>query len=311
MMQASGRVGKHFAEELLNTGKHKVTALTRANSKGTIPDGVAVANVDYDDEESLVSALKGQQFLVVTLPVTAGSDIHSKIVHAAAKAGVPYIMPNAYGSDFLNDSLRDERFATSSSLDYCKEIESLGASYVAMVCGFWFEWSLALGERTFGFDFKNKKVTFFDDGNTRICVSTWRQCGRALAALLSLPEAEVSPSLSQWKNKPLYLASFTLSQRDMLDSINRILGATDNDWQISHQSSAQRYKDGVEEMQKGSNAGFVKAMYTRVFFPSSGGDFAATRGLANETLDLPKEDLDEATKRVLEMVESGWNPFAQ
>jgi hypothetical protein len=56
--------------------------------------------------------------------------------------------------------------------------------------------------------------------------------------------------------------------------------------------------------------GFAKAMYTRIFFPNGGGDFESSRGLANSAIGLPEDSLDEATKRVVEMVESGWNPFA-
>ena len=156
---------------------------------------------------------------------------------------------------------------------------------------------------------KNKKVTFFDDGKTRISVSTWRQCGRALAALLSLPESGGSPALSQWKNKPFYIASFLINQRDMLDSIHRVTGTTDHDWEISYEPTDQRYKDGLDEMQKGIRTGFAKSMYSRVFYPNGDGDFESSRGLANDLIGLPKEELDDATKRTVEMVESGWNPF--
>lgn len=310
--QASGHIGKHFVEELLKTGKHTVTALTRTDGKGSLPAGVKIAQVNYDDdEESLVSALKGQQFLVITLSVRAPPDTHGKLVKAAAKAGVPYIMPNAYGFDIQNKSLGEEDLYGATSLQRCVEIESLGPSYIAMVCGFWYEWSLALGDSWFGFDIKNKKVTFFDDGKTRVNVSTWRQCGRALAALLSLPESGAEPAVEQWKNKPFYFASFKVSQRDMLDSIHRVTGTSDKDWEITHEPTAQRYKNGLDEMQKGIMTGFAKAMYSRVFFPNGDGDYESSRQLANGLLGLPKEDLDEATKRTVEMVESGWNPFAQ
>ena len=220
-------------------------------------------------------------------------------------------MPNAYSSDIQNKSLRDQDLYGASALQRCAEIESLGVSYIAMVCGFWYEWSLALGEPWFGFDIKNKKVTFFDAGKTRVNVSTWRQCGRALAALLSLPESGASPTLSLWKNKPFYFASFRVSQRDMLDSIHRVTGTADKDWEITYEPTAQRYKNGMDEMQKGVMTGFAKAMCSRVFFPNGDGDYESGRGLANDSLGLPKEDLDEATKRTVEMVESGWNPFAQ
>jgi hypothetical protein len=286
--------------------------LTRSGSKSTLPAGVKGTPVDYDNEESLISALHGQQFLIITLSVMAPPDTHSKIVRAAAKAGVPYIMPNVYGYDIFDSSLFTDSPAGTKILENTLEVEKLGASYIAMVCGYWYEWSLALGEACFGFDLKNKKVIFYDEGTMRINTSTWRQCGRALAALLSLPEHgnDAEPSVSQWKNKPLYLDSFKVSQRDMLDSIHRVTGTSDADWEMSFQASEQRYKDGMQEMQNGSIAGFQKALYARAFFPNGGGDFTLTHGTANQLLRLPKEDLDQATKRALDMAESGWNPFA-
>lgn len=241
------------------------------------------------------------------MAATAPRDTHSKIVKAAVKAGVPYIMPNVHGIDQFNETLRKEAFPSfgDSLLENIFEIEKLGASYIALVCGFWYEWSLALGEQWFGFDIKNRKVMFFDDGNTCVDTSTWNQCGEALAALLSLPEDGASPSLSDWKNKALYVRSFVVSQRDMLDSIHRVTGSSDKDWRISYESSKERYQDGLKEMQDGVWTGFVKVMYTRYFFPEKDGG----KALANESLALPKEDLDEATKRAVNMAESGWSPF--
>lgn len=297
-----------------------MTALTRADSKSQLPEGVKVARINYDDEESVVSALKGQQFLVITLPAgrRPPSDTHSILVKAAAQAGVPYVMPNSYGSDIMNQRLREDNLVGAGGFQRFKEIESIGvSSYIAMVCGQWYEWSLALGEPFFGFDIKNKKVTFFDDGETRINISTWRQCGRALAALLSLKELpddinDKSPTISQWKNKALYISSFRLSQRDILNSLHRVIGTTDKDWEISYEPTAERYKNALEEMKKDILVAYPKTMYSRVFFPNGDGDFESSKGLANSLIGLPMdEDLDAATKRAVEMVESGWNPFAQ
>lgn len=94
--QASGRIGGAFVEALLKTKEHIVTALRHPTSKGELPHGVHSVAVDYDDEASLVKALEGQQFLVITLSASAPSDLHSRLTSAAAKAGVPYVMPNIY-----------------------------------------------------------------------------------------------------------------------------------------------------------------------------------------------------------------------
>ena len=204
---------------------------------------------------------------------------------------------------------------TQAVLDRVAEVEKSEANYMAMCCGYWYEWSLAIGEQWFGFDIPNKKVVFYDDGKTKINTSTWLLCGRALAALLSLPvehkDDKGSPAVEDWKNKPLYISSFKISQRDMLDSIHGVMGDTDADWSISYEPTEQRYKDGLEELKKGDFRGLAKSMYARTFYPNGDGDFESSRGLDNGKLDLPKEDLDEATARTLEMVRSGWNPFAE
>jgi hypothetical protein len=293
---------------LLKTGRHSVTALTRLGSKNTFPTGVKAVEVNYDDEASIVEALKGQQFLVITISVTAPPDLHEKIVKAGAKAGVPYILPNVYGYDFENETLYKGDTYAKVSLSRLTDVTNAGVPYIGMVCGFWYEWSLGCGEPWFGFDIKKRTVTFFDEGKTAINVSTWQRCGQALAALLSLPVDGKSPAVSDWKNKPFYLDSFKVSQRDMLDSLHRVLGTTDKDWEISFEASDARFQRGVEELKAGNREGFARQLYANVFLPNGNGDYEA-KGLVNGLLNLPKDDLDEATKRTVEMVENGWTPF--
>ncbi|KGO72797.1 hypothetical protein PITC_057730 [Penicillium italicum] len=307
---ATGRVGGAFAQSLLQTGQHEVTALTREDSQGKLPEGVRAVQVNYDDEDSLVKALSGQQFLAITLSVRASEDLHARITAAAAKAGVSYIMPNAYGYPISPDGVKDEDSYGKRALSRIDDAQNGGSSSVTLACGFWYEWSLACGEPWFGFTVKDRKVTFFDDGTRIISVSTWDQCGRALAALLSLPESGVTPALADFKNKEVRINSFRVSQRDILDSLHRVLGTTDSDWEIIHESVTKRLADGAEEKAKGVFTGIPKLLYGSVFLPTNKeGDFAGTMGLANDTLGLPKEDLDEATKRVVDMVAGGWTPF--
>lgn len=56
-----------------------------------------------------------------------------------------------------------------------KLIEELGeSSYVAMVTGFWYEYSLAIANN-YGFDFAKHTVKFYDNGDNKISTSTWPQ----------------------------------------------------------------------------------------------------------------------------------------
>ncbi|KAF4447490.1 putative oxidoreductase CipA-like [Fusarium austroafricanum] len=316
---AGGSVGSYLAKYLLKTGKHTVTAITRKGSNSKMPEGARVVAVDYNDENSLVGALRGQQFLAISLNVALMPEGQDNLIKAASKAGVPWIMPNVFGIDITNKSLTEENMTGAGILPGINAIEELGtSSWIAMCCSHWYEFSVAQGPNWYGFDFSNgqKKVTFYDDGNCQINTSTWDQCGRAFANLLNLKvipddENDKSPTISDWRNKPLYISSFLLSQRQMLDSIQRVTGTTDEDWVIEHEGSKERWQRGVELMRKGDRSGFALAMYARIFYPNGDGNIEAKHRLANEALGLPKEDLDEASKRAMDMVESGYNYFTR
>jgi len=324
---ATGNIGSSFTQALLKTGKHTVTALVRPESKGKVPEGVKVVRSDFNNESSLVEALKGQEVLIITLSTMAPLEVHDRLVVAAKKAGVRYVVPNLYGYPIdrsnsqngeSNGNSYDQVFLdrypyVQKFLDKVTEIESDGLRWFVLATGFWYEWSLALGEQCFGFNIKDRRVTFFDDGKRTITTTTWAQCGRAMAALLSLPQQgpSASPSLVDFLGTQVRVGSFRVSQRDMLDSLNRVLGTTDADWEIKYESSKKRVKDGIEALEKGNKVGFAKALYSSVFDPSyKQGDYGAVEPLANDALRLPKEDLDEATRKVVAMIESGWNPWS-
>lgn len=274
-----------------------------------------MANVDYEDEQTLVDALKGQDFLFISVSLMAPQDTQDKLIRAAGKAGVPWIMPNGYGTDLLNEKLAEDNFTGKGTWAGPKAVEANGvSSWVIMCCQFWYEYSLSAADWAWGFDLPNKKVTFYDDGKTRINTSTWQQCGRAAAALVSLkvlPEDEhdKSVTLSQWRNQPLYIASFLVSQREMLDSVQRATGTTDKDWEISYEPSKDRYERGTKAMFSGDKNGFKVQLYARTHYPNGDGNIQDK--LANDALGLPKEDFAEATKRGVELWKSGYNAFAR
>jgi hypothetical protein len=287
--------------------------LTREGSKNEVPFGVKVAAVNYNDESSVITALKGQQFLIITLPSTAPPDTHSKIVQAAAKAGVSRIMPNIFGIDDSNEALVSENPLSVDIKGITSDIEAVGLSYTYLICSLWYEFSLAMGPLWFGFDFANKKLILYDDGTTKVNLTTWEQCGRAVAALLSLKELpedanDASLTVDSWRNKPLVISSFLVSQLDMFESWKRITGDKDSDWAIENIPSTERYEQGLVAMKNAQDPmsghmGAAMASFVRIFYPNGGGDYETTRGLDNDRLGLPKEDLDKSTAVAKQMVD--------
>jgi hypothetical protein len=185
-----------------------------------------------------------------------------------------------------------------------QKIKDLGkSSYVAVVCGFWYEWSLSI-PAAFGIDALKKEATLFDEGEVKMTISTWPQVGRAVAALLSLPikpeDGDSERSLEHFKNEHIFFGSFTVSQKDMLDSCLRVTGTKIEDWSINKEPSFERWKNGLEAMKTGDRMGFARQMYSRVFFPDDSGNYERRKGLSNKLLGLPEENIDEATKAAIE-----------
>jgi hypothetical protein len=293
---------------LLETGQHTITALTREDSEAIIPEGVKIAKINYDDHSSLVAALQGQDALIITMNTMAPQDTSFKLVNAAADAGVPWILPNEWGCDQTNEKFADEIFLGPASRAVRSRIEELGkSSWVGLACGFWYEFSLGGSPSRYGFDFDKKTVTLFDEGRQPLNTTTWPQVGRAVAALLSLriqpggADGKESVTLSTYKNKFVYVSSFHITQREMLESVLRVTGAREEDWQITYEDSKERYQRGMGMLQSGNMEGFVIAMYTRHFFPGDSGSFQDAHPLDNEKIGLPVEDLDESTRKAVEM----------
>ncbi|PTU24685.1 hypothetical protein P175DRAFT_0497798 [Aspergillus ochraceoroseus IBT 24754] len=236
---------------------------------------------------------------------TAPRDAHSKLVQAAAKAAIPYVMPNGYGGDIDDIKLGEETMLGPIAKAHRDEIERLGMQWITVCCGFWYDYSLAGGDSRFGFDFDKRSLTIYDDGNTKNSTSTLSQVGRAVAQVLSLnelPEDETDkrPTLSMFVNQGVYIKSFVVSQNDMFESVKRVTGTTDADWTITHAKTQKRYEDGLAQVQAGNMAGFSKMLYARAFYPDGSNSLAAKA--QNELLGLPDESLDESTQVGIEMV---------
>lgn len=302
-------MGTHIIGALLKTGQHVVKVISRPNSTSKLPSGVQVERIEYgdNDDTEIVRALQGQQALIITMSVTAPRDTIIRLIRAAAKAGVSYILPNWYGHDPANEKLCEDTYLADVKTRICIEVESLGVtSYILLACGFWYEFSLGGGPDRYGFDFKNRSLVFFDGGNTPINTSTWPQCGRAIASLMSLKELpedenDNSVTLSRFRNSPVYISSFRLNQREMFDSVKRVTGTNDADWTITHESTVERYRSSKTSIMRGDNHAFVKFLYSRTFYPNGGGDFESIHGLDNDILGLPSEELDPATSVAIAM----------
>ncbi|KAI1130770.1 putative oxidoreductase CipA [Nemania abortiva] len=307
---ATGHVGKYIVKELLDGGKHEVTAVTR--SAEGMPEGVKVAVVSYDDPASLTKALEGQDVLIITLSVRAPQDTQTKLIEAAAAANVPFVLPNEWGIESSHGTLGVDTLMGPVAVAARKKVEELGkSSWIAMTTGYWFVHSLA-GPESFGFDLKNKSVTFFDEGTVKINMITWELSGKAVAKLLYLPiepETPGAPALSDYKNKSVYVSSWLMSQKDIFEHVLRVSGTKESDWTIKYEPAVERYEEAKKRLFAGDRTAFSRLLYTRTFYNNGDGDFETRHGLDNDKLGLPKQTqelLDEQIRQSIEIAEVGY-----
>ncbi|KAJ3125815.1 hypothetical protein HK098_008203 [Nowakowskiella sp. JEL0407] len=300
---AGGQMGKFIVDALLANGTQTITAVTRKGSSNKIPEGLTVKEVDYDDHASLVSALQGQDALIITMGVIAPPDQSAKLIKAAAEANIPWIIPNEFGADGSNEVLSKDSMLGAAKKADRDLIESLGKSWIGIACNFWYEFSLGGGEGRYGFDFRNKTVLFYDDGEEKIPTATWPLTAKAVANLLALKvypddENDTSLTLDSYRNKFVNVKSFNVSQKDMLASVLRVTGDSIDDWKITNVKVEEYFMKYLQQLQKGDRPAFVRVLYSRFFFK---GTSASITNFDNEKLGLPVEDLDEFTKVALEM----------
>ena len=147
-----------------------MTAITRTSKPCDAPAAVKIAKVDYDEPSTLVDALRGQDALIITMSVQAPKETEFKLVEAAAAAGVPFVLPNAWSPDTQDDALADD-ILMPSHREVRARIEKLGTSaWISMITGHWYEYSLGGGAARYGLDWKNRTFTFFDDGDVKMNV---------------------------------------------------------------------------------------------------------------------------------------------
>ncbi|KAH7153291.1 hypothetical protein EDB81DRAFT_855713 [Dactylonectria macrodidyma] len=285
----TGTVGSVTLSALLAKNIHTITAISRVDSTATFPDACIVKKGSYD-EEFLGSALKDQDVLILQLG-RFGVDVQDTFFRAAVKAGVKYILPTEFGSDPEATQMVKEQPALWGKAERRKLVQDLGGSWIAVVNNPWFDWSM--GNGLWGIDINAQKATLWSGGNTRANTTTLKRVGEAVAELLSLPEEE----LAAYKNKCFYVSSFYVTQREMLDSVQRVTGTTDEDWVIENKEIAVVASESDEEVKKGNMMAAIPKFYSAHFRQGHGGDY--NHKLDLEKFGFAKEDIDTVVKGVV------------
>ncbi|KAH7211401.1 hypothetical protein DER44DRAFT_194403 [Fusarium oxysporum] len=289
----SGQLGKPTIDALVELGAHTITAIQRPEAASTFPVGITVKKGNLRDEAFLTEVLKGQDVLVLMPPLAQLVELQEPAIRAAANAGVPYILPSEFGPDPFAVQLVEENELLIAKKRIRDLIESIGvSSWISIAVGPWLD--AGLNQGLWGIDAKTRKATIWRGADAKINTATISHTAEAVAAVLSLPEAE----LAKYKNKAVYTPSFHLTQREILDAVQRATGTTDADWDIMTRDVNEVAREYEDKISQGDGvAPFVKFFITH-FLEGHGGDFNhkvhSTELEKLEQLGLHKEDLVQA-----------------
>lgn len=294
---ASGQLGAPTLKALLAPGVHTITAIQRREAKSSFPSEVVVQAGDLEDELFITEVLKGQDALIL-MPPLSHISLQTGFVRAAAKAGVPYILPSEFGPDPFAKHLVEENVLLQDKKAIRDLIDELGvSSWVSITIGPWLDAGLNLG--LWGIDTKERKATIWGGADSKANTATVQHTAEATAAVLSLPDAD----LALYRNKAVYTPSWRLTQREILQAVQRVTGTSDAEWYITEQESHEVVKEYEAKIKAGDMAGYFKKFFYMHFLEGRGGDFehkvVNTEVQKLERLGLQKEDLEEAIEATL------------
>ena len=296
---ASGQLGKPTIDALVKLRGHTITALQRPEATSSFPAGVIVEKGNLRDESFLTRVLKGQDVVVLMPPISQLIALQEPAIRVAAKVGVPYIFPSEFGPDPFASQLLEENELLVAKKNVRDLIESLGvSSWVSIAVGPWLDDGLVKG--LFGIDTKARKATLWKGADAKANTATIAHTGRALAAVLSLPEAD----LAKYKNKAVYTPSFHLTQREILEAVQRATGTVNADWDIRSRDVNEVAEEYEQKIREGDGvAPYIKFFVTH-FLAGHGGDFESKVDAAElkklEQLGLYKDNLEEAIKTAIQ-----------
>ena len=288
---ASGKLGKPTLKALLSKGVHTITAIQRSESTSELPPQVVVKKGSFTDESFLVKALQGQDVLLVIVPIP-NMDAGSIFIHAAAKAGVPYVLPTEFGVD--TPFVENEHSMMAPKMARRRLIEELGvSSWIAVIVNFWLDANIQSG--LWGFHVRDRKAEIFKGANAKISTTPVSRSGEGIAVLLSLPEAE----LAQYKNKSYFFSSFELSQQDIFEAVKRVTGTSNLDWSITEKDANEIIQESEVKIKDGDGYAEWYRLFVMFFQGIPGSNYEAKAVYMRE-YGLPIEDLDTVVKRAID-----------
>lgn len=292
---ASGSIGSVVLEAFLKTPSVTVTILQRASSSRTVssPSARVVTIPDDYPHDSLVAAFANQD-AVINCVTTLAVRTQLRIIAAAVEAGVRRFIPSEYGLNNNNPAARAlcPVFREKGEVqDHLRTLEHR-MEWMSVACGMWLKWSAQ--HEFLGMHIAERKFVLWDDGEGLFSTTTEENTALAVVNALTKKWEETA-------NKVVWLSDFAVSQKQLLEAVERATGekfeteSIDSESFIREKQAAAAAGDG-EATYALIETGFVTGKY--------GGHLEEEGEIMNDLLELPKRSFDEVIKTAVEAVKT-------
>ncbi|QRV93614.1 NmrA-like family domain-containing protein 1 [Ceratobasidium sp. AG-Ba] len=248
---ATGFLGGRVTNALLDAQVFDIRILARSSSTNSEKlqtfkaRGATLHSVSYDDETSLVGALKGVDVLLSTVGGNALLSAQIPLIRAAKAAGVATFLPSEFGGRF-------ENIESSSPLIQAKQqvvqaAKDAGLPFTVLATGPFPEACLI---PLFGYDFTNKKITIWGNPDVKITFTTTGSIADWLAHVLK------HVPISQLQNRYLNIQGDFASANDIIKH-----------WERKHQAKLDVEHRSLEEVeQRMKNPNDVIALFLTAWY---------------------------------------------
>ncbi|KAF9887084.1 hypothetical protein FE257_010578 [Aspergillus nanangensis] len=265
---ASGNLGPAVLSALLEAG-FTVTVLTRAGQKGShqFDRRAQVAKVDYQSQESLISALRGHDAVVNTLG-TVPRPVHLGLIDAAVAAHVPRFIPSEFGMDSAHPK------ASAFPIYADKVAVQKYLQEKAAASGGQFAYTFLI----------NDAVELYDGGDRKFSATTLAGVGKAICGIIRNLEAT--------RNRTVYVREVDVSQNQLLGMLKTTLPTKVVDTEELERNAWVEFKKPNPPLEI-----FLDFIRRNVFGEGYGGLLPA-EALSNQLLGVREFSQDELEKVV-------------
>ncbi|KAJ2997655.1 hypothetical protein NUW58_g586 [Xylaria curta] len=246
LIGATGFIGSAVLEAFERDSGFNLTLLQRASSKSRLPSHLKVITIaDSYPMEELTAAFKGQDVVVNCMTTLSVGD-QFRMVDAAIAAGVQRYVPSEYGLNNMNpaaqslNSVFEEKGKVQAYLR--AKAEQGQIEWMSITCGIWLKWGAA--HDFAGMHVQEQRFVFWDDGTGYFSCTTEENTVAGLVQALKIPE--------ETKNTNVFLSDFAITQKQLLDAIERVQG-------VKYKTETVSSENFIEEKRAAASQGDVLA----------------------------------------------------